>query len=95
MGSLLTSHLKLEEIHVYAANVRPFMKVKTDEGKEYYDLRSVVESRGANWGSVLQTKCKCKGGRDGGCKQIAAAMYSLKDFLNTQGKYSISSGLCI
>ena len=32
--SLLTSHLKYEGMHVYVANVRPFMKVKTDEGKE-------------------------------------------------------------
>ena len=36
--SLLTSHLKQEGIHVYVASVRPFMKIKTDEGKEYYDL---------------------------------------------------------
>ena len=35
--SLLTSHLKQEGIHVYVASVRPFMKIKTDEGKEYYD----------------------------------------------------------
>ena len=31
MESLLISHLKQEGIHVYVANVRPFMKVKTDE----------------------------------------------------------------
>ena len=31
--SLLTSHLKQERVHVYVANVRSFMKVKTDEGK--------------------------------------------------------------
>ena len=36
MESLLISHLKQEGIHVYVANVHPFMKVKTDEGKEYY-----------------------------------------------------------
>ena len=95
MESLLTSHLKYEGIHVYVANVRPFMKVKTDEGKEYYDLWFIVEGRGANRGSVLQAKCKCKGGRDGGCKHIAAAMYSLEDLLNTRGKDSVSSGLCI
>ena len=34
--SLLTSHLKQEGVHVYVANVRSFIKVKTDEGKEYY-----------------------------------------------------------
>ena len=93
--SLLTSHLKYQGIHVYVANVRPFMKVKTDEGKEYYDLWFIVEGRGANRGSVLQAKCKCKGGRDRGCKHIAAAVYSLEDLLNTRGKDSVSSGLCI
>ena len=71
------------------------MKVKTDEGKEYYDLRFVVEGRVANRGSVLRAKCKCKGGRDGGCKHIAAAMYSLEDLLNTRGKDSVTSGPCI
>ena len=93
--SLLTSHLKQEGIHVYVASVRPFMKIKTDEGKEYYDLQFVVEGRGANRGSVLQAKCKCKRGRDGGCKHIAAAMYSLEDLLNTRGKDSVTGGFCI
>ena len=95
MESPITSHLKHEGIHVYVANERPFMKVNTDEGKEYYDLWFIVEGRGANRGSVLQAKCKCKGGRDGGCKHIAAAMYSPEDFLKTRGKDSVSSGLCI
>ena len=95
MESLLTSHLKKEGIHVYVANVRTFIKVKMDEGKEYYDLWFIVEGRGSNWDSVLQAKCKCKGSRDGGCKHIAAAMYSLKDLLNTRGKDSVTSGPCI
>ena len=93
MESLLTSHLKKEGIHVYVANVRPFIKVKTDEGKEYYDLWFIVEGRGSNRDSVLQAKCK--GGRDGGCKHIAAAMYSLEGLLNTRGKDSVTSGPCI
>ena len=92
MESLLTSHLKQEGIHVYVANVRPFIKLKTDEGKEYYDLWFIVEGRGSNRDSVLQAKCKCKGGRDGECKHIAAAMYSLEDLLNTRGKDSVTSG---
>ena len=71
------------------------MKVNTDEEKEYYDLWFIVQGRGANRGSVLQAKCKCKGGRDGGCKHIAAAMYSPEDLLKTRGKDSVSSGLCI
>ena len=36
-----------------------------------------LEGRGANRGSVLQARCKCKGGRDGGCMNIAAAMYTV------------------
>ena len=37
----------------------------------------ILEGRGANRGSVLQARCKCKGGRDGGCMNIAAAMYAV------------------
>ena len=33
MESLLTSHLKQDGIHLYVANVRNFMEVKTDEGR--------------------------------------------------------------
>ena len=57
------------------------MKIKTDEGrgghegKEHYDLWFILEGRGTNQGSLLQARCKFKGGRDGGCKHIAAAMY--------------------
>jgi len=36
--------------------VRPFMKIKMDEGKEYYDLWFILEDRGANRGSVLQAR---------------------------------------
>ena len=38
MESLLTTQLKQEGVHVYVAKVKPFMKLKTDEGKDYYDL---------------------------------------------------------
>ena len=93
--SLLTAQLNQEGVHVYLANVRPFMKIKTDEGKECYDLWFILEGKGANRGSVLQARCKCKGGRDGGCKHIAAAMYSLEDLLNSRGKDSVTSAPCI
>ena len=92
--SLLTTQLKHEGVHVYVAKVKPFMKLKTDEGKEYYDLWFILEGRGANRGSVLQARCKCKGGRDGGCKHIAGAMYAVEDLLNTRGKDSVTSGPC-
>ena len=93
--SLLTAQLNQEGVHVFVAKVRPFMKIKTDEGKQHYDLWFVLEGRGANRGSVLQARCTCKGGRDGGCKHIAAAMYALEDLLNTRGSESVTSGPCI
>ena len=93
--SLQTAQLNQEGVHVYVAKVRPFMKIKTDEGKEHYDLWFILEGRGTNRGSVLQARCKCKGGRDGGCKHIAAAMYALEDFLNSRGKDSVTSAPCI
>ena len=93
--SLLTAQLNQEGVHVYVAKVRPFMKIKTDEGKEHYDLWFILEGRGTNRGSVLQARCKCKGGRDGGCKHIAAAMYALEDLLNSRGKDSVTSSPCI
>ena len=72
---------------MYVAKVQPFMKIKTDEGKEFYDLWFILEGRGANRGSVLQAKCKCKDGQGGGCQHTAAAMYTLEDLLNTRGKF--------
>ena len=69
------------------------MKVKTDEGKEHYDLWFIVKGRGENRGSVLQASCKCDW--DGECKHIAAAMYSLEDLSNIRGKDSVTSGPCI
>ena len=52
----------------------------------FYDLQVILEGRSANRGSVLDAFCKCKGGTGGGFKQIAAAMYSLQDMLNTRGE---------
>ena len=69
------------------------MKIKTDEGKEHYDLWFIVKGRGANRGSVLQAKWKCS--RDKECEHIAAAMYSLEYLLTTRGKDSVTSGPCI
>jgi hypothetical protein len=60
-----------------------------------YDLWFILEGKGANKGSVLEAKCKCKGGQDGGCKHIAAAMYSLEDLLNSLDKDSVTSGPCL
>ena len=60
--SLLTIQLKQDGVHIYVAKVKPFMKLKMDEGKEYYDLWFILEGRGANRGSVFQARCNCKGG---------------------------------
>ena len=57
------------------------MKLKTDEGKDHYDLWFILEGKGANRGRVLQARCKCKGGRDGARKHIAAATYALEHLL--------------
>jgi hypothetical protein len=93
--SLSTTYLKECGLHVYVGKVNPTMRIKTDEGKEQYDLWFILEGKGPNRGSVIEAFCKCKGGRDGGCKHIAAAMYSLEFLLNTEGKDSVTSGVCL
>ena len=93
--SLLTTTLKSEGLHVYLGKVRPAMKSNTDDGKIFYELYFILEGKGVNRGSVLKAKCMCKGGRDGGCKHISAAMYnSLEGLLNTRGSDSATSGSC-
>ena len=71
------------------------MKLKTDEGKDRYDLSFILEGKCASRGSVLQARCERKGSRDGACKHIAAAMYALEDLLNTRGEDSVTSGPCV
>jgi hypothetical protein len=70
------------------------MKTTTDDGKKFYDLYFILEGKGPNRGSVVMAWCMCKGGRDGGCKHISAAMYSLEDLLNTKND-SCTSGPCL
>lgn len=71
---------------MFVGQLRLAMKTKTDDGEKCYDLWFLLEGRWPNKGSVLKVKCTCLGGRDGGCKYIAAAMYSLEDLLNTCDK---------
>ena len=92
--SLLTIHRKDAGVHVYVGKVKPTMKDKTKDGKEFYDLWFVLEGKGSNRGSVLDAYCACLGGRDGGCKHVAAALYSLDDLLNTKGEDSTTSKPC-
>ena len=93
--SLLMKTLINERLHVYVGKVRPAMKVKTDDGKECYDLWFILEGKDANRGSVLKAKCLHKGGRDGRCKHIGAAMYSLEELLHSHGKDSVTGGSCL
>ena len=60
--SLSTAYLKEWGVHVYVGKVNPTMRMKTDEGKENYELWFILEGKGANRGSVLEAFCKCKGG---------------------------------
>jgi hypothetical protein len=64
--SLLTETMSKEGVHLYMGKVKPSMKEKTDEGKLFYDCWFMLEGKGANRGSVLKARCRCKGGRDGG-----------------------------
>ena len=41
---------------------------------------------------IIEAFCKCKCGRDGGCKHISVALYSLNDLLNSTGDKSVTSG---
>ena len=95
--SLLTETMSKEGVHLYMGKVKPAMKEKTDEGKLFYDCWFMLEGKGANRGSVLKARCRCKGGRDGGCKHIAALMYSLplEDLLNTRDNDSPTNVPCI
>ena len=99
--SLSTVTLTESGVHVYVGKVSPTMRTKTDDGRvlstlstQYYDLWFILEGKGPSRGSVLEAFCKRKWGRDGRCKHIGAAMYSLESLVNTEGKYSVTSGEC-
>ena len=92
--SLLTTYSREAGVHIYVSKVKPAMKEKTKDAREFYDLWFVLEGKGPNRGSVLGAYCGCLGGRDGGCKHVAAALYSLDNLLNTEGNKSVTSGPC-
>ncbi len=92
--SLLTAYRQDAGVHVYVGKVKPTMKEKTKDGKDFYDLWFILEGKGSNRGSVLDAYRCCLGGRDGGCKHVAAALYSLDDLLNTKGEDSVTSKEC-
>ena len=52
-------------------------------GKEFYGLRFVLDEKGHNRGSVTDAYCVGLGARHGGCEYVAA-LYSLKDLLNSK-----------
>ena len=78
----------------YMYTICTAMKDKTDDGKKFYDVWFILEGQDVNKCSVLKARCICKGGRDGGCKHISAAMYSLEDLLNTRSENSVTGGTC-
>ena len=90
--SLRTATLKEEGMHLFVGKVWPAMKDTTDDGKKLYDVWFMLEGKGNNRGSVLLARCTCKGGQDGGCKHIAACLYSLEDVLHN--RESVTSGPC-
>ena len=92
--SLETTLVQEAGVHVFVGKVQPTMRAKTDDSKDFYDLWFVLEGKGPNKSSVVEAYCKCKGGRDGGCKHIASAMYSLEALLNSRDEESVTSGTC-
>ena len=80
---------------MYVGKVKPTMKDKTKDGKKFYDQWLVLEDEGFNHGSVLDMYCACLGGGDGGCKHVAAALYSLDVLLKYKKEEdSITSKPC-
>ena len=90
--SLLTNYYKEAQVHAFVGKVKPAMKEKTKDNKEFYDLWFILEGRGASRGSFIDAYCVCLGRRHGGCKHIAAAMHSLEDLLNSRGEDTVTSG---
>ena len=62
--SLSTATVKECGIHVYVEKMQPTMRLRTHEGRDFYELWFILEGKGPNRGSVLNAVCKCKGGRD-------------------------------
>ena len=60
--SLSTATVKECGIHVYVEKMQPTMRLRTHEGRDFYELWFILEGKGPNRGSVLKAVCKCKGG---------------------------------
>lgn len=67
-------------------NDKPVLKDKADEGKSFHVYWFVLEDKVATRGSVVKARCRCKEGRYGSCKHIAAVMYALGDISNTRDR---------
>ena len=81
-------------LHLYVGKVLPTMRGKTDDGKDWYELWFILEGKGPNKGSILEAFRTCKGGRDGWCKHISAALYLLEELVNSTRDKSVTSGPC-
>ena len=80
--SLKACYPKEAGIHVYIGQVKLAMKDKTKD-EIFYNLWFILGGKGVDCGSVIDTYCLWLGGHDGGCKHIAAALYSLQELLNS------------
>jgi hypothetical protein len=89
--SLRTATLKEEGTHLFVGKVRPAMKDTTDDGKNC-TMSGLCQKEKQQSRSVLMARRTCKGGQDGGCKHIAACLYSLEDVLHN--RESVTSGPC-
>ena len=94
--SLLTVQLEQEGVHVYVAKMKPFMKLKTYEGKDHYDLCGLFSRAKVRTAAVYsKLYVSVKAVEKGACKHIAATMYPLEGLFNTHGKDSVTSGPCV
>ena len=59
----------------------------------YYKLWIILDKNESH-SRVFTAQCSCKGGNDGYCRHVVAAIFELMDFINDKSKQSITSGPC-
>ena len=91
MESLLTVQLEQEGVHVYVAKVKPFMKLKTDEGKDHCYLCSLFSRAKVQTAAVYSKLCVSVKVVEKGHVSILQRPCTL----NTHGKDSVTSGPCV
>lgn len=71
--------------------VKPTEKSKTDDGSAKYRGFFILKKDG----SVNSAYCLCKGGADGSCQHIAAALFDLEANVRFNDLQSCTSGQCM